>query len=194
MMVKNHFIGVDAQNGKISWKDPYTDYQAKHNAINPNTPLIWDNQLYTTSGYDNGGALFEVSKNGDAVGRVWDDSTLDVHHGGVVELGGYIYGSNWINNSQGNWVCLDWKSGEVMWETKWHTKGSVVSAENLLYFYEEKDGHLALVKSSPESFQQISSFQITEGSGPHWAHPSIANGILYVRHGEVLMAFDIQAQ
>jgi hypothetical protein len=29
------------------------------------------------------------------------------------------------------------------------------------------------------------------GEHEHWAHPAISNGVLYIRHGSVLMAFDI---
>jgi outer membrane protein assembly factor BamB len=37
----------------------------------------------------------------------------------------------------------------------------------------------------------VSSFKIDRGNGPHWAHPSIANGRLYIRHGDALMCYDI---
>jgi len=30
------------------------------------------------------------------------------------------------------------------------------------------------------------------GSGPYWAHPVIHNGILFIRHGKALMAYDIK--
>jgi hypothetical protein len=38
----------------------------------------------------------------------------------------------------------------------------------------------------------VSSFKITEGKGPRLAHLAIANGVLFVRRGEVLMAYDIK--
>jgi hypothetical protein len=37
----------------------------------------------------------------------------------------------------------------------------------------------------------ISSFKIPLGKGPHWGHPAISDGRLYVRHGEALMVYDI---
>jgi hypothetical protein len=39
--------------------------------------------------------------------------------------------------------------------------------------------------------EKISSFRIKEGTLQHFSHPVIHNGILYQRHGNVLMAFDI---
>jgi len=55
--------------------------------------------------------------------------------------------------------------------------------------YEEKRGNVALVKPNREKLDVISTFRVDEGKGPHWAHPVIHNGILYIRHGEVLMAY-----
>ena len=62
----------------------------------------------------------------------------------------------------------------------------------MLYCYEEKKGNLALVKATPENFKVVSSFQITKGSGPHWTQPVIYKKVLYIRHGDVLMAFNIK--
>jgi hypothetical protein len=64
----------------------------------------------------------------------------------------------------------------------------------MLYCYEEKKGNLALVKANPEKYDKISSFKIPLGSGPHWAHPSISDGRLYVRHGDALMVYDIKGK
>ncbi len=52
---------------------------------------------------------------------------------------------------------------------------------------------MALVKADPKEFQIISSFRIREGKGPHWARPTIFNRMLLVRHGDVLVAYDVAA-
>jgi outer membrane protein assembly factor BamB len=51
---------------------------------------------------------------------------------------------------------------------------------------------MVLVNPNPEKFDIISSFKTTKGTGPAWTHPSIYNGILLVRRGDALMAFDIR--
>jgi hypothetical protein len=78
-----------------------------------------------------------------------------------------------------------------MYDEKWNTKGSIALAEGLLYCYEERGGNVALVKPTPEKFDIISTFKIEDGTGPHWAHPYIADKKLLIRHGEVVMVFDI---
>ena len=69
----------------------------------------------------------------------------------------------------------------------------MVTAEGLLYGYTEK-GEVVLVDPDPENFRVLSSFEITRGVGQHWAHPVISGGVLYIRHGEALMAFDVKAK
>lgn len=195
-VIANHIFGVDAQSGRFLWTYRYGDIERptwhfRAPVINCNTPVYHDGHIYVTSGYNHVGAMFKLSPDGDDVTLAWIDSTLDTHHGGVVLIDGYIYGSNWINNSQGNWVCLNWDTGEPMYEKRWNTKGSIIWADGLLYCLEERRGHMALVRPSPADFDVIGSFRITEGSGPYWAHPVIHNGVLFIRHGDVLMAYDI---
>ncbi|MGB2908848.1 MAG: PQQ-binding-like beta-propeller repeat protein [Candidatus Aminicenantaceae bacterium] len=74
----------------------------------------------------------------------------------------------------------------------WQTKGSVTAADGMLYCYEEKRGNLALVKPTPDDFEIVSSFRITQGSGPHWTQPVVHGGVLFIRHGNALMAYDVR--
>ena len=107
-------------------------------------------------------------------------------------IDGYIYGSNWINNRIGKWCCIDWNTGKAMYEKEWKTKGSIIANDGMLYCYEEKTGFIALVKATPEDFLVTSSFQVPLGKGPCWSHPTIKDGILYIRRGGALMAYKIK--
>ena len=44
-----------------------------------------------------------------------------------------------------------------------------------------------------DRFKMVSSFKVKRGSGPHWARPSIYRGKLYVRHGGVLLIYNLKA-
>lgn len=188
-----YIFGIWTDNGKILWRFDFASYLDR-GSININTPLYYDGYLFVTSGYNHKSVMLKLSDDGLSVSRVWVDEVLDVHHGGVVKVDNFIYGSNWLHNTMGKWVCLDWKTGKVMYEKEWINKGSIIAAEGMLYCYEEKTGNIALVKASPEDFTVISSFKINKGSGPHWSHPVIKDGILYVRHGEALMAYSIKSK
>ena len=199
-LINKYLVGADLSNGSILWTFDYSAYMpekslkiwpgaAKTNTI---TPLFEQGYLYITGGYNHVGVMFRLSDDAMNITKVWTDTVLDCHHGGLVLLNGYIYGANWIDNSKGNWCCLDWKTGKLMWEEKWFTKGPLISADGMLYCLEEKNGNVGLVKPDPQKFTLVSSFKAELGKGPYWAHPSIVNGILFVRHGDVLMAYDIR--
>jgi len=190
---QSYLFGVKPDSGTILWKFDIGVFAGGEWRANnqTNTPLFYEGKIFHTSGYDHRCVMVELSEKGDAAYFVWVSDMLDVHHGGVVRLGDYIYGANWENNRMGSWACLDWNTGEVKYETEWENKGSIISADSMLYCYEEKNGHIALVKATPEKFKVTCSFKVPLGEGPHWSHLVIHEGILYVRHGGALMAYSI---
>lgn len=199
-LLNDHLIGVVAETGKILWKYNYGALSPEEGMkiwpgaphTNTITPLFHEGMLYITGGYNHVGAMFSLSEDATSINLIWTDTTLDCHHGGVVLVDGNIYGSNWFDNSRGNWCSIGWKTGKMNYSMNWFTKGSIIYSEGMLYCYDEKNGNLGLVKADPKKFDLISSFKVPLGKGPHWAHPTIRDGMLYIRHGEVLMAFDIR--
>ena len=63
----------------------------------------------------------------------------------------------------------------------------------MLYCYDEDTGAVGIAEATPKGFNAAGSFKITVGEGKFWAHPSISDARLYIRHGEFLMAYDIAA-
>lgn len=190
-MLENFIIGVDESNGNVLWEYDCKNYQGEPKDINPNTPIYYDSCIYVTSGYGKGGAKLKLSEDGSkVVSQEWANLSLDCHHGGVVLVDGYIYGTS----HKGNWVCLDWNDGKEICNTEGIGKSSIIYADGMLYCYDEKQGTVGLVKPTPEKFERVSSFNITSGTGEHWAHPVILDAILYIRHGDALMAYDIKAK
>ncbi|MEN8121766.1 MAG: PQQ-binding-like beta-propeller repeat protein [Bacteroidota bacterium] len=190
-------FALNVNDGSVLWSFKYFEVDPPERnwkpTMNSTTPLYSDGHIYVNSGYNHVGVMLKLNADGKGVELLWKDSLIDTHHGGVVKLGDYIFGSNWINNGNGNWCCIDWETGEKNYETKWNNKGSIIANDGLLYCYDEKRGNIAIVKPDPEKFEPISSFKIPYGKGPHWSHPVIKDGILYVRHGKVLMAYNIKA-
>lgn len=191
----NYVICVNADNGEFMWKFAYKDVDMPFMGgdINPVTPLIKGNDIFVTSGYNHVGIMLQMADDYKSVSLKWKTDDLDVHHGGVLLHNGYIYGSNYTSIRKGNWVCLDWETGELQYEHSWFTKGSIVASDGMLICYEEKRGNIALVEAGHEKFNLISSFKIKHGNGPHWSHPSIYDNKLFIRHGKSLMVYDIQA-
>jgi len=197
MMNANNLLAVDTNNGKILWEESYSDavQAGGRKGINCNTPLLKGKQLFVAAGYDQGGVMYEILPNTQGAKKLWVNKDIDPHHDGMVELNGRIYASNWLNNSKGNWLCVDWNTGKTIFETPWENlgKGVTITADGMLYLYEEKRGTLALAKPG-NSLDIVSNFQIKYGTSQHWSHPVISDGVLYLRRGNTLAAFDIQAK
>jgi len=192
-MIQKSLICVSADNGTLIWRVPYP----APSDTGTITPIYHDGCLYVTSvvnrGITTAGTMFELSEDGTSVKQKWNDQTLDCQHGGVVLVDGYLYGANWYDNTRGDWICLDWDSGKVIYQAKWNgNKGSIIYADGMLYCYDEATGDVALVRASPKRFEIVSTFGVTQGSGKHWAHPAISDGRLYIRHGDALMSYDIK--
>ena len=181
-------VGIDAETGKLLSRHPHDGFSGIH-AV---SPVYEDGRIYITSG--NGGPrgeMLELSEDGTSMTRKWSDSKLDCYHGGVIVHDGYVYGTSDLN-SGGNWICLNLKTGEVAGEIAGVGEGSIAYADGMLYCYGE-NGMVGLTKASPTDFRLISSFRVGKPNDEHWAHPVVADGRLYIRHGKALMAYDIKA-
>ena len=193
-------FGVNPDNGEImwtfdNWGPNYTGKQGRWDNIAPNSALYKDGKIFFCHGYDLNGFQLKLSDDLKKVDLTWRTETLDTHHGGYVLVNGKIYGSNWINNNDGNWCCLDWETGETNYEEKWTEgagKGSIIAGDNKLFIFDERRGFVGLVNPTPEKFDVVSKFRVAKGSGPYWAHMHIDKGILYLRHGEYFAAYKIK--
>lgn len=182
-------LGIRTEDGGILWRVPTTNQWKVH----ATTPVFQDGGLYFTSGYGHGGFRLDLAVDGEQVNvtRKWRDKALDNHHGGVVLADGFIYGYG----DRKGWTCLDFAGGEVKWTAKGVGKGSVTFADGMLYCLGERSGELALVRATPERYDQISRFQVPRGGrGPFWAHPVVIGGRLYVRHADVLHCYDVKGE
>jgi outer membrane protein assembly factor BamB len=186
-MTGQSLVGLDAENGDLLWQQLHrTRYD-----INPNTPLYIDGYVYAVSGYGTGSQLVKLNDDGRGIKFIWSDETLDSQMGAAVVVDGNIYGSGHKNKG---WHCVEWKTGNVKYTSQeLGKKGNIIFANGLLYCYSE-NGEVGLVRPNPNKFEIISSFKIDTGSGPHWAHPVISDGRLYVRHGDAMMVYDIRSK
>lgn len=180
----NNIIGIDASDGKLLWSQGQTNQYAVH----ANTPLYHDGAVCCFSGYGRGSVMIELDDRGNKIKNRWSEKSMDSRMGGAVLVDGYIYGSGDYSRS---WKCLDWQSGKQMYESTSVGNGTVISADGLLFCYSQR-GELALVPADPNAFKVSGITRISMGSGQHWAHPVIHEGHLYIRHGDVLMAYKIK--
>jgi outer membrane protein assembly factor BamB len=179
-----HVFGVRADDGELLWKQP----QKNRYQVNATNPVFDKGILFTSCGYGFGSQAFKLSVSGKKAraSQIWSSRDLDDHFGGVVLVNGVVYGTA----SRGSLLALGLGSGGVKYRNRDVGKSSNICADGRLYC-QGQDGRIHLVSAS--NGKVVSSF--TEAPARRnqlWAHPAIANGVLYIRNGTVLKAFRIK--
>jgi outer membrane protein assembly factor BamB len=185
VMTAEHVLGVDIETGKMLW----SFYYKEKNSVHPNTPVFVDNTLMIQAP-DIGATMLRFKNGGREVEKIWEEAKLDPITGHSVIVGDYIYTSGYVRGGNNFWYCANRRTGKIMYRDNTITAGAVIYADGMLYCYTEK-GQMALVKPDTQKFDLVSQFPVTMGTEQHWAHPVIHQGVLYVRHGDTLMAYGV---
>ncbi|MFN0130533.1 MAG: PQQ-binding-like beta-propeller repeat protein [Verrucomicrobiales bacterium] len=191
-MVGKGAIGVRAADGTLLW---HYNPVANGTAVIP-TPLVWDDYVFVSSGYQTGAALLKLVKDGRGVKAVEQyflkHNEFQNHHGGMVRLGDHIYAGTGHNN--GFPICLEWKTGKVVWNKDrgpGRESAAVISGDGQLYF-RYQDATMALIAASPAGYRENGVFKLPFNDGPSWPHPALDKGRLYLRSQDVLMCFEVK--
>lgn len=190
--------GINLQDGSILWKVA----RAGAVAVCP-SPVVHDNYVYVTSGYNVGCDLFKINSEGGkfSVETIYDHKKVPFmvnHHGGVIYLDGCIYGFSDSKKKEVKdaWICQDFLTGAVKWAGKGSVgKGTISYADGHFYIRDERKGTIALIEASPTEYKEISHFTPPDLSGkPYWPHMVIDDGKLYIRDMDTLLCYDIKAK
>jgi outer membrane protein assembly factor BamB len=185
--------GVAAEDGKFLWR---YDRPASRTGINVSTPVAHNGRVFASAAYGAGGGLVKLTPDGQGGVRaeeVYATRRMQNHHGGMILLDGYLYGAS--GGNEGGWLhCLDFRTGQVMWDERQVPKGSVALADGCLY-YRTENGTMLLIEPSPRGYVERGRFeQPDRSSRPAWPHPVLANGKLYLRDQDVLLCYDVKAK
>jgi len=155
--------GVSAADGKLLWR---YDKPANGMRINISTPIYHDGHVFASSAYGAGGGLARLVKKetGEfAAEEVWFSKSMENHHGGVILHDGALFGANG-GNGGGYMACLDFKTGEVLWNERDNrriTKGSVAFADGRIY-YRTEEGPIVLIEPSRKEYLERGRFDQPE--------------------------------
>lgn len=180
-----HFLySLDVDNGQVlgSYFIDHFEYDGEH----CNSPLFSDGFIYFIGNEKMDGAVkLQITEEGK-ISEVWRNSKVKNNFNGYVQIDKHLY-----TTVKGNWLkALDITSGMVSDSVKVAT-GSIIWADNKFICY-GMNGDVNLISHENDSLKIRSTFKLNEGTGQHFSHPVIANGILYIRHGNALAAYKIK--
>lgn len=191
---EGHIFGVDPETGNRVWSDeawiPVPEEKKWSNAM-VNTPVFYQGLLLVSLGDGHGCTLYRMADDLSSVTKVWKKKEIDFYMGGMIEIDGVVYGST---GDKSQWAALDLKTGQANYSTTWQGKGrgALIAADGMFYMFDERRGFMGLANINPKQLDVVSEFRITDGTGACFAHPSIYDGVLYVRHGSALVAYDVK--
>jgi outer membrane protein assembly factor BamB len=179
-------VGVRASDGRLMWRYP----RVANGTANITTPVFVDNRVFYTSNYGTGGALLALTAQNGLLSaqEVYFTREMQNHHGGVIALGGHLYG---FHNSI--LTCLDLATGRTVWRDRSVGKGAISYADGHFYIVSENN-LVGLVEASSAGYRERGRFEIADHGWPTWAHPVIAGGRLFIRNQGTLTAYDVRAR
>ncbi|MEX1232557.1 MAG: PQQ-binding-like beta-propeller repeat protein [Planctomycetaceae bacterium] len=200
-LVGRGVIGIAADDGRFLWG--YNDISA--DVVNIPSPVVKGDLVFSANGYNAGSVLLrivpdETSKDPDGrptftAQEVYRHSGNEFqnHHGGVLLIGDHIYGGHGSNN--GFPTCLELETGKILWKRRGPGVGSaaVIAADGHLFF-RYQDGLVANLEAGPDGFRITGTLQIPGAGGDSWAHPALADGLLYLREKDHLWVYDLRKE
>lgn len=187
-----HMLGIDASNGNLLWSHEQINLpkeERKHGMgdTHSNTALYDNGYIYYIEGDGNCAVKLKLSPDGSSIEQVWRNPFIDNYMGGFIKLNDRIFTAS---DSRKNLLCLDAQTGLILDSLKVGS-GAVIWADQLLYYYNQR-GEVKLINPEGKKMEVLSSFKISKGTKEHFAIPVINAGILFIRHGKSLLAYDIK--
>ena len=179
-------VGLDPANGAVRFQRAWRARQAA--SVNAATPIVVGNSIFVSAEYGPGAGVLRF--DGLKLTDVWlSDDVLSNHYATSVFHEGTLYGYHGRQEFGPVFRAVDFETGKVLWSTGRFGAGSVTLAGNRLVIMRES-GELVLAVASPKSFQQVALAQVLPATVR--AYPALADGVLYVRNDDSLIALDLR--
>jgi len=146
------------------WKTQYD--------VNAASPIVVEDALFISSGYNRGGALVAMTDEG--LVPVWETRSMKTQMSGGVLMDGHLYG---FDDSVLKCFGLD---GEEKWAERGLGKGALLGAPGRLVVMSAK-GELVVATASPEGYEELSRAKVIDDGGVFWTTPVLVDGLIYGR-------------
>jgi outer membrane protein assembly factor BamB len=178
-IVDTRIVSLDEQGNEI-WSHPWPEGETHA------SPLFVPPDMISASGVEGvGAALFQMKENGGeaTVEQLWKSRFMRNHFSSSVLHGEHIYG---FDNA--NLRCISVEDATSQWVKRGLGKGSLIYADGHLIVLSDT-GKLVLAEATPEGYKEQGSVQALEGRS--WTAPTLAGGMLYLRNGAEIVAYDL---
>ena len=178
-------VSLDPKNGKTLWEKPWKIFMNNAQIVQP--IAVSNDSILLAAGYGKGAECFTIARDEEnekyRVQSSWKSKDLKAKFSNPILKDGYLYGL-----SENLLVCLEAKTGKLMWRGKKYSYGRILLVDQKLLILGHS-GVLSVIDATPEEFREISSRQLLSDARC-WNGPAFVNGYLLARNGEQIACFD----
>ena len=170
--------GYRAADGKELWSVPVKTGAAR----NIVTPILHGDTV-TLASHTVGTFQVRIRNSGDGqtAEPVWSNKDVKTNITTPVLKDGYLYGLGTSRGKNSDFVCLNHKTGELVWsEGGYDDYASVIGLGDTLLVHGSR-GAVTLIKATPKAYTELG--RIDAASQLSWNFPVYSNGILYLKDG-----------
>ena len=179
-------------SGDTLWSVPWTNGAG----VNAAVPIASGDRVFLSSGYGTGAAAYAIDRDPNAdeddapewsPREAWFNGRFKLKFNDAILHRGRLYGL-----SEGILSCVDFGTGDQLWKAGRYGYGQCLllgtadGGEPVLLVTCE-DGDLALVRPSPDRFEELTTYSDAAGStllsGTCWNHAAFSRGLLLWRNG-----------
>ncbi len=185
-LTREGLVGLDPASGQIQFQQRWRARNAS--SVNAATPVVVDDLVFISAQYGPGAGVFRVS--GSQLTSLWaSDEALSNHYATSVHHEGILYGFHGRQEFGPSFRAVELRTGTVKWSEERFRAGSVVLAGTRLVVLRES-GELLIVPASPQGFRPAA--RATVLTGVVRPYPAIADGVLYARNENTLVALALR--
>ena len=183
--MRNELWSLDATTGGVlHHKRLRSDMDASVNAATP--VAVGNGSWFVSAEYGVGATIWKLEPEAAPFeARALSDRIFGSHYSTPVFSAPCIYGFSGRQERGQTLRCIDPGDGTLKWESPRVPGGTLILVGDKLVCVTEQ-GELWIVKATPARFEQLVSAQILRAG--HRSHPAYADGVLFARDGEKLVA------
>jgi len=183
---RNGLVAVDPESGNVRFEQFWRSRSAS--SVNAASPIVVDNRIFISAEYGPGAGVLEW--DGNQLNQLWaSNDVLSTHYATSVYYDGFLYGYHGRQEFGPSLRAVDFETGEVAWNIDQFRGGSITLVGDQLLLVRE-GGELVLADATPDDFSLVARAQVLPSTVR--AYPALADGILYLRNGDTLVALDLR--